>query len=146
MSVGAAEGYDGEIRINTKVDMKNASSQMLGLENRISKTADKISMLKDRIEETQFALSKGYGNVTGDDLKKYQDQLKYAEQDMRVLIQRQQELKARQDKTAQSVKKIGDNTKASMEKASKSVKKTGGILKTLASRFKGILQIGRAHV
>ena len=41
--------YDGEIKINTLIDTKNVSSQMLSLQNQIAKTADKIDVLKTRM-------------------------------------------------------------------------------------------------
>lgn len=48
-------GYDGEIKINTTIDIKNSNSQLLSLENKISKTADKINLLKEKIDELKSA-------------------------------------------------------------------------------------------
>lgn len=42
--------YDGSIRINTQIDTKNASSQMMGLVNQIQKTADKVSSLRAKMD------------------------------------------------------------------------------------------------
>lgn len=42
--------YDGSIRINTKIDSKEASSQLMTLENRIVKTADKVSSLRKKMD------------------------------------------------------------------------------------------------
>lgn len=42
--------YDGSIRINTKIGTKEASSQLLMLENRIKKTADKITSLRSKMD------------------------------------------------------------------------------------------------
>lgn len=42
--------YDGSIKILTKIDTKQANSQLLTLENRMLKTADKITALKNRME------------------------------------------------------------------------------------------------
>jgi len=42
--------YDGSIRINTKIGTKEASSQLLTLENRIKKTADKIASLRSKMD------------------------------------------------------------------------------------------------
>lgn len=48
--------YDGSIRINTTINTKNASSQMMALENRMVKAADKIADLRakmDSLKNTQ---------------------------------------------------------------------------------------------
>ncbi|MCM1416679.1 MAG: hypothetical protein NC430_12250 [bacterium] len=42
--------YDGSIRIGTKIDTKEASSQLMALENRMVKTADKIAGLRSKLE------------------------------------------------------------------------------------------------
>lgn len=48
--------YDGSVLINTKINVKNAEIQLSSLENRMSKTADKISDLRakmDALEKTK---------------------------------------------------------------------------------------------
>lgn len=45
--------YDGEIRINTKIDTQSASSQLLQLENRMQKTAEKAKALKREMKELE---------------------------------------------------------------------------------------------
>lgn len=42
--------YDGSIRINTKIDSKEASSQLMTLENRIVKTAEEVSSLRAKMD------------------------------------------------------------------------------------------------
>ena len=42
--------YDGSIRIKTQIDSKNAAVQLATLENRISKTADKIAGLRSKMD------------------------------------------------------------------------------------------------
>lgn len=42
--------YDGSIRINIQIDSKNASAQLMTLENRIVKTADKIASLRSKMD------------------------------------------------------------------------------------------------
>lgn len=44
-------GYDGEIRIDTKIDTKNLSSQMATLENKIVKSANKARDLNVELEQ-----------------------------------------------------------------------------------------------
>lgn len=45
--------YDGEIRINTKMDTKDVSSQMLQLENRMQKTAQKAQQLESEMRKLE---------------------------------------------------------------------------------------------
>lgn len=47
--------YDGSIRIKTQIDSKNASVQLAALENRISKTADKIAGLRSKMDALKDA-------------------------------------------------------------------------------------------
>lgn len=47
--------YDGSIRINTKIDSKEASSQLMTLENRIVKTADKVASLRSKMDALKDA-------------------------------------------------------------------------------------------
>lgn len=46
--------YDGSIRINTQIDTKNASSQMLRLENQISKAAKKAADLTEKMRQMEI--------------------------------------------------------------------------------------------
>ena len=45
--------YDGSININTKIDTKNVSSQMLRLENQIAKASKKASDLTQKMREME---------------------------------------------------------------------------------------------
>lgn len=47
--------YDGSIRINTKITTKEASAQLMTLENRIKKTADKVSALRSKMDSLKSA-------------------------------------------------------------------------------------------
>lgn len=42
--------YDGSVRIKTEIDSKNASAQLMSLENRIVKTADKVASLRSKMD------------------------------------------------------------------------------------------------
>ena len=48
-----AAGYDGSIKINTEITTKRASSQLLSLENRIAKTADKMERIKEQMRSME---------------------------------------------------------------------------------------------
>ena len=45
--------YDGEIRINTKINTKDVSSQMMQLENRMQKTAQKAQQLESQMRKLE---------------------------------------------------------------------------------------------
>lgn len=47
--------YDGSIRINTEINSKNAKAQLMTLENRIVKTADKIASLRSKMDSLKDA-------------------------------------------------------------------------------------------
>ncbi len=74
--------YDGSIRINTKIDSKEASSQLMTLENRIVKTADKISSLRskmDALKDTKIPTQE-YQNLQKELNKLILQQSRYNEQ------------------------------------------------------------------
>lgn len=43
-------GYDGSIRIDTKINTEKASAQLMSLESRIKKTADKVAALRSKMD------------------------------------------------------------------------------------------------
>ena len=45
--------YDGSVRFDTQINTKNASSQLLRLENQISKAARKASDLTEKMREME---------------------------------------------------------------------------------------------
>lgn len=48
-------GYDGEIRINTKIDLAQAQQDLLKLQNQMNKTAQKIETLSKKMKEMETA-------------------------------------------------------------------------------------------
>lgn len=212
--------YDGSVRINTDINTKEASSQLMTLENRIVKTADKISSLRSKMdalkdakiptqqykeiesdiskaekelqklmekqaqmqadgkdsgtewnrlnqriqaskdyielakEEMQELVNVGKAFTIGRDSEEFTrlgQQLKYAENDMAVLNKRHSELIAKQGKVTDGYKKFGETAKQSFARINKSAKESGGLLGTMANRFKGLAmsllifnQIGKA--
>lgn len=78
--------YDGSIRINTQIDTKNASSQMMGLVNQIQKIADKVNSLRakmDALGDTQIP-TKQYKEIETDIAK--------AEKELQKLIEKQAQM------------------------------------------------------
>ena len=48
-------GYDGEIRINTKIDVAEAQQELIKLQNHMNKTAQKIETLSKKMKEMETA-------------------------------------------------------------------------------------------
>lgn len=67
-----AGGYDGEIRIKTKIENADMSSQLMQIENRMEKTARKAQQLEDAMRE--MASKK----IPTDEYKKLTDQIEEA--------------------------------------------------------------------
>lgn len=68
-----AGGYDGEIRIKTKIENADMSSQLMQLENRIEKTARKAQDLEKAMRELESR------RIPTDDYKELQDQIQKAQ-------------------------------------------------------------------
>ena len=78
--------YDGSININTKIDTKNVSSQMLRLENQIAKASKKASDLTQKMREMEKQ------KIPTDDYKDISDALHRSNQQFDKLLQKQQSM------------------------------------------------------
>lgn len=108
------------------------------LNSQIEETQNEISYAKG---ELQDLVDTGKAFTLGRDTEEYAklgQQLKYAENDMAVLNKRHDELIAKQGKASEGYKKLGKTAKQSFDKINKSAKKSGGLLGTMATRFKGL--------
>ena len=75
--------YDGSININTKIDTKNVSSQMLRLENQIAKASKKASDLTQKMREIENQ------KIPTEDYKDISDALHRSNQQFDKLLQKQ---------------------------------------------------------
>ena len=78
--------YDGSININTKIDTKNVSSQMLRLENQIAKASKKASDLAQKMREIESQ------KIPTEDYKDISDALHRSNQQFDNLLQKQQSM------------------------------------------------------
>lgn len=78
--------YDGSININTKIDTKNVSSQMLRLENQIAKASKKASDLTQKMREMESQ------KIPTEDYKDISDALHRSNQQFDNLLQKQQSM------------------------------------------------------
>ena len=65
--------YDGEIKIRTKIDNTDMSSQLMQIENRMEKTAKKAQNLEAAMRELENS------KIPTDEYKEVQDQIQKAE-------------------------------------------------------------------
>ena len=98
--------YDGSIRINTNINTKEASAQLMNLEKRIIKTADNISSLRLKMDTLKNAV------VPTKEFENLQKELSTAGKEM-------EELAAQKSKLADVDAKIKELSKSSAEYASK---------------------------
>lgn len=91
--------------------------------------------------ELQDLVDTGKAFTLGSGTEEYANlaqKLQYTENDMAVLNKRHDELIAKQGKTSNGYKKLGETAKKSFEKINKTSNKSGSFLGTLATRFKGL--------
>ena len=81
--------YDGSIKIDTKIDTKNVSSQMLRLQNQISKASRKASNLTQKMREMEKQ------RIPTEEYKNISDALQRSTHQFDKLLQRQQEMISR---------------------------------------------------
>lgn len=79
-------GYDGSIKIDTSIDTKKASSQLLTLENRIVKTADKIASLRSKMDSLKNA------KIPTQEYQEISVQIEKAEQKFNKLLEKQEQM------------------------------------------------------
>lgn len=78
--------YDGSIRINTDIKTKEAHVQLAALENRMQKTADKISSLRSKMDALKDV------KIPTQDYKDISEQIGKAEQKLNGLLAKQEQM------------------------------------------------------
>lgn len=76
--------YDGSVRIKTEIDSKNASAQLMSLENRIVKTADKVASLRSKMDSLKNA------QIPTEAYTEVQNQITETEKKLTALYERQE--------------------------------------------------------
>ena len=105
--------YDGHIRINTKIDTKNISSQMLRLENQIAKASRKAAYLTQKMREMESA------KIPTEEYKNISDAFHRSNAELDKLLQRQKEMVASGktsgaawDSVGMKIKEVGADVRA----------------------------------
>ncbi len=91
--------YDGSIRINTKIDSKQASTQLITLKNRIEKIADKIAGLRSKMDALKNT------KIPTEEYKEISSQIEKASQKISELTARQEKFLATGGKESSSAYK-----------------------------------------
>lgn len=76
--------YDGSVRIKTEIDSKGVSSQLSSLENRITKTADKVASLRSKMDSLKDA------KIPTEAYEEVQNQITETERKLTALYERQE--------------------------------------------------------
>lgn len=80
-------GYDGAVIIDAQINTKNASSQMVQLENRMAKAADKVDLLNKKLEKM------GNTKLPTDEYREIQSQIDTSEKKLNSLVDRMEKWK-----------------------------------------------------
>lgn len=91
--------YDGSVRINTEITTKKASAQLMTLENRIVKTADKVASLRSKMDSLKNA------KIPTQEYKEIQKQIEDTEKKLTALSERQEKYLSTGGKESSSVYK-----------------------------------------
>lgn len=101
--------YDGSIRINTRIGIKEASAQLMTLENRIAKTADKIDSLRSKmnaLKDTKIPTQQ-YKDIEADIAK--------AEKELQKLIEKQAQVQTEGKDSGASWDRLNQRIQASKD-------------------------------
>ncbi len=116
-------GYDGEVRINTRIETKQLNSQMMQLESRMEKSARKAQMLKDEVRKLEEA------KVPTEEYKDISDSFRKSNAELDRLLQKQDSMAARGkdsgvawEEIQRKIESVGADIKASENYLSQMVK------------------------
>ena len=119
--------YDGSIRINTKIDTKNASSQLMSLENRIVKTADKITSLRSKMDSLKNA------KIPTQEYSEISAQIQKAEVQFNKLLEKQEQMQ-----------RDGKDNGVAWERLNTKIEEVGNTIKYAKGELKDLVDTGRA--
>lgn len=115
--------YDGSIKIDTKIDTKNVSSQMLRLQNQIVKASQKAADLTEKMRQMENS------KIPTEDYKNISDALHKSTVEFDKLLQRQEEMVARGktsgaawDSLDRKIEEVGADIRAAQKYQSQMVK------------------------
>lgn len=101
--------YDGSIRINTEINSRNASAQMMSLESRIAKTSDKIASLRSKMDSLKNV------KIPTQEYKSIESDIAKAETELEKLIEKQSQMQREGKDSGAAWDKINQRIQASRD-------------------------------
>lgn len=119
--------YDGSIRINTKIDSKEASAQLMALENRIVKTADKIASLRSKMDALKDT------KIPTQEYKEISNQLEKAETEFNKLLEKQEQMQ-----------REGKDNGVAWDRLDDKMEQVGGTIQSVKGELQYLVDTGKA--
>lgn len=119
--------YDGSIRINTKIDSKQASAQLMTLENRIVKTADKIAGLRSKMDALKDA------KIPTQEYSEISTQIQKAESEFNKLLEKQEQMQ-----------REGKDNGVAWERLNEKMEETGNTIRYAQGELQDLVDTGKA--
>lgn len=119
--------YDGSIRINTKIDNKQASVQLMTLENRIVKTADKIAGLRSKMDALKDA------KIPTQEYSEISTQIQKAESEFNKLLEKQEQMQ-----------REGKDSGVAWERLNEKMEETGNTIRYAQGELQDLIDTGKA--
>ena len=119
--------YDGSIRINTKIDSKQASAQLMALENRIVKTADKIAGLRSKMDALKDA------KIPTQEYSEISTQIQKAESEFNKLLEKQEQMQ-----------REGKNNGVAWERLNEKMEETSNTIRYAQGELQDLVDTGKA--
>lgn len=119
--------YDGSIRINTKINSKEASAQLMTLENRIVKTADKIAGLRSKMDSLKDA------KIPTREYSEIYTQIQKAESEFNKLLEKQEQMQ-----------REGKDNGVAWERINEKMEETGNTIRYAQGELQDLVDTGKA--
>lgn len=119
--------YDGSIRINTKIDSKQASAQLMTLENRIAKTADKIAGLRSKMDALKDA------KIPTQEYSEISMQIQKAESEFNKFLEKQEQMQ-----------REGKDNGVAWERLNEKMEEIGNTIRYAQGELQDLIDTGKA--
>lgn len=119
--------YDGSIRINTKIDSKQASTQLMTLENRIVKTADKIAGLRSKMDALKDA------KIPTQEYSEISTQIQKAESEFNKFLEKQEQMQ-----------REGKDNGVAWERLNEKMEEIGNTIRYAQGELQDLVDTGKA--
>lgn len=120
-------GYDGSVRIKTDIDSKNASAQLMSLENRIIKMADKVASLRSKMDSLKDA------KIQTQEYQEVSAQIEKAEQEFNKLLEKQEQMQ-----------REGKDNGVAWERLNSKMEEVGNTIRFAKGELQDLVDTGKA--